>query len=127
MAKLETFDNKQTNWEGLWWHAECNGFSSKAIDLSALRQFKGKVRLYIRKNKSYEGGKNGRPNYQFCIKDARSEAFSSIEVVEDGDGAPMDRDGNRLYTEEEVWKVIHGMQREYGLSYGNDLISDYVY
>lgn len=127
MAKLETFDNKQTSWEGLWWHAEYNGFSSKAIDLSALRKFRGKVRLYIRKNKLYEDGKNGRPNYQFCIKDAQSEVFNSLEVVEDGDGTPRDRDGNRLYTEEEVWQVIHGMQREYGLPYGNDLISDYVY
>ena len=66
MTKLETFDNKQTKWEGLWWHGEYNGFSSATIDLSALKQFKGKVRLYVRKNKFYENGKNRRPNYFFA-------------------------------------------------------------
>lgn len=126
MAKLETFEKRQTNWEGLWWHSEYGGFSSAVIDLSALKKFKGKVRLYVRKNKFYNNGENGRPNYCFCLKDAESEVFNMAEV-EDDDFVPTDRDGNRLYTEDEVYRVIHGMQMEYGLSYGNDLISDYIY
>ena len=127
MAKLETFDNKQTNWEGLWWHSEYNGFSSACIDLSALKKFKGKVRLFVRKNKFYNKGENGRPNYHFCIKDANADVFHILEVEEDEDEDCLrDKDGNRLYTEDEVWKVIHGMEVEHGLSYGDNLISDFV-
>ena len=85
MGKLESFDNKQTKWEGLWWHPEYNGFSSTVIDLSVVRKFKGKVRLYVRKNKFYNGGENGRPNYCFSLKDADSEVFNTLEVVEDDD------------------------------------------
>ena len=123
--KLTAFDSMKTNWEGLWWHPEYNGFSSAVIDLSTLKKFKGKVRLYVRKNQFYNGGENGRPNYHFCIKDAESEVFRILEVEEDDD-TPRDKDGNRLYTEDEVYAVIHGMESEYGLSYGNDLISDYI-
>ena len=124
--KLEAFDNMATNWEGLWWHPEYNGYSSAVIDLSVLKKFKGKVRLYVRKNKYYNNGENGRPNYNFCIKDAESEVFRTVDVEEDDD-TPRDRSGNRLYTEDEVYQVIHGMESEYGLSYGNNLISDYIY
>ena len=85
MSKLESFDNKQTKWEGLWWHPEYNGFSSTVIDLSAIRKFKGKVRLYVRKNKFYNGGENGRPNYCFTLKDANSDVFNLLEVEEDDD------------------------------------------
>ena len=124
---METFENKQTNWEGLWWHSEYNGFSSAVIDLSILKKFKGKVRLYVRKNKFYNNGENARPNYCFCLKDAQADVFHTLEVIEDDeDDYPKDKDGNRLFTEEEVWRVIHGMEIEYGLSYGNNLISDYV-
>ena len=123
MAKLETFDNKQTKWEGLWWHGEYNGFSSATIDLSALKQFKGKVRIYVRKNKFYENGKNGRPNYFFCIKDSKADVFHLLEIEDEEN----ENETERLYTEEEVYQVIHGMESEYGLSYGNNLISDYLY
>jgi hypothetical protein len=61
------------------------------------------------------------------LKDAQADVFHTLEVIEDDeDDYPKDKDGNRLFTEEEVWRVIHGMEIEYGLSYGNDLISDYV-
>lgn len=128
MPKLEVFDNRQTNWEGLWWHSEYNGFSSACIDLSALKRFKGKVRLYVRKNKLFNRGENGRPNYHFCLKDANAEVFHILEVEEDDD-TPRDKDGNRLYTEEEVRKIINGVMRDtqYGFSDPYDLLpSDYV-
>ncbi len=80
---LKTFDAKQTTWEGLWYHPENGGFSSSALDLSKLKGFKGKVRLYVRKNRFYNGGENGRPNYTFCLKDAESETFRTIDVVDD--------------------------------------------
>ena len=80
---MEVFDGKQTRWEGLWWHPEYNGFSSSAISLSDLRKFKGNVRLYVRKNKFYHNGENGRPNYCFSIKSADSPTFKTLEVEED--------------------------------------------
>ena len=129
MGKLELIDGKQTKWEGLWWHPEYNGFSSTAISLADLRKFKGNVKLYVRKNKFYNGGENGRPNYNFTLKDANAKVFKLLEIEDsdEDDDVYRDNDGNRLYTEEEVWQVIHGMEIEYGLSYGNNLISDYVY
>ena len=129
MGKLELIDGKQTKWEGLWWHPEYNGFSSAAISLADLRKFKGNVRLYVKKNKFYNGGENGRPNYNFTLKDANAKVFKLLEIEDsdEDDDVYRDNDGNRLYTEEEVWRVIHGMENEYGLSYGNNLISDYVY
>lgn len=78
--KLEPFDAKQTNWEGLWWHPEYCGFSSASINLSKLKQFKGNVRLYVRKNKYFNGGENGQPNYRFCIKDANADVSHALEV-----------------------------------------------
>ena len=32
----------------------------------------------------------------------------------------------RLYTEEEVYQIIHGMQSYHGLPYGDDLIEDFI-
>lgn len=81
--QLEAFDRKQTNWGGLWFHSEYNGFSSEVINLAELRKFKGKVRLYVRKNKFFNNGENGRPNYCFCLKDADSETFWTPEIEED--------------------------------------------
>ncbi len=126
MGKLESFDNKATRWEGLWWHPEINAFTSGAINLADIKKFKGAVRLYVRKNKFFNGGENNRPNYNFSLRDANSENSSLLEVEDIEDDVPRDSNGSRLYTEEEVYKVIHGMENEYGLSYGNNLISDYV-
>lgn len=81
--KLESIEGMSTNWTGLWWHPEYNGFSSAVIDLSELRKFKGKIRMLMRKNKFYNGGENNRPNYNFCLKDADSPVFETLEVSED--------------------------------------------
>lgn len=83
MSKLQVFDGKTTNWEGLWWHPEYCGFSSATISLAELRKFKGNVRLYVRKNKYFNGGENGRPNYNFCLKDADAQVFHTLEVEDD--------------------------------------------
>jgi len=80
--KCEVFDSKQTNWIGLWYHPEYNGYSSSAFSMAALKAFKGPVRVYMRKNKLYEQGSN-RPNYCFCIKDADSETFQEVEVTDE--------------------------------------------
>ena len=79
---LEPFDRKQTDWHGLWWHPDQCGYTSSVIDLSTLRKFKGKVRLYVRKNMYYIKG-SSRPNYNFCIKDAESDTFEETQIKDD--------------------------------------------
>ena len=82
MGKLETIEGKQTSWAGLWWHPEICGFSSQAIDLSQLRKFKGAVRLYMRKNRYFNNGENNRPNYNFQLRDAKSDNPTEL-IVDD--------------------------------------------
>jgi hypothetical protein len=103
MGRLEPIDGKITSWEGLWWHPEYNGFSSAVISLANLKKFKGKVRLYMRKNKYFNGGENGRPNYNFCLRDADADIFNTLTVEDDR------YDGERLYTEEEVRTIVNGV------------------
>lgn len=139
MSKLEVFEGKQTTWGGLWYHPETASFSSASIDLSVLKKFKGTVRLYVRKNKFYNKGENGRPNYCFCLKDSASPSFSVIEVEEDkaceknacyyneDDDCCYDNDGNRLYTYSEVEKAIFEANDD-GYNHITDIIvEDYIY
>lgn len=139
MGKLETIDGKQTSWEGLWWHPEYNGFSSATIDLSQLRKFKGKVRLYVRKNKFYKRGSN-RPNYCFCLKDSESPTFTEIGIEDDEtevddesrpyqeDGCYYTEYGDRLYTHSEVQYAIDCAARDGQRGYGpgDNIVSDYL-
>ena len=115
---LKVFDGKQTNWEGLWWHPEYCGFSSASINLSKLKEFKGTVRLYVRKNKFFNGGENGRPNYHFCIKASDSEIFRDLDVVDEEkrpyfeDGIYYSEEGDRLYTRGDTRAIINGTFRD---------------
>lgn len=141
---LEVIDGKQTNWTGLWYHAEYGGFSSAAFDLSELKKFKGKVRLYVRKNKFYSRDTD-RPNYNFCLKDAKSETFDNIWVVEDGfepDAVAQrifeDKDdseiaeiieralGVKLYTRDEAQIAVNGATRSALNGYTDNLVEDYI-
>ena len=79
MGKLEPIENKRTAWQGLWFDHSTNRYSSAAFNLSDLKKFKGSVRLIIRKNKFYENGKNGRPNYVFMLIDSKAEDAKVLE------------------------------------------------
>lgn len=103
MGKLAPIDRKQTEWEGLWWHNEYKEFSSAVLSLADIKKFKGKVRLYVRKNKNFNGGENGRPNYLFCLKDANSDNSHEWNVIDD--------DSERLYTEDEIRAIIEDVVR----------------
>lgn len=141
MGKLEPIEGKSTSWEGLWWHPEYNGFSSSVIDLADLRKFKGKVRLYVRKNRFFNRGENNRPNYLFCLRDADSEVFKLLEVIDDEDCEDEDwqerhaqlegevwytGSGDRLYTRDEVRKIINGTFDDvcYGFSDPYDILPE---
>lgn len=130
---METFKAMQSDWIGLWWHPEYNGFSSAIINLAQLKKFKGTVRILVRKNKYFNNGENNRPNYRLCIKDSSSPTFCDLGVVEDEDATGEDDwryapDGQYLYTEEEVRRVMHGACRDGQGGYDpfDLLISDYL-
>ena len=124
MGRLEPIDGKQTKWEGLWWHPEYNGFSSAVLDLSDLRKFKGRVRLYVRTNKFFNGGENGRPNYNFTLKDSDADVFHILEVEEDEE--PGEK--TRSFTYDELQALINRVACDVGgeSSYGEYLVTDYI-
>ena len=126
MAKLETFDKKRTEWEGLWWHPECGAFYSKAFNLASLKDFKGTVRLYVKKNKFFNNGQNGRPNYLFSLQDSKSEIVAEFEVegIEE-----EDEEEERKFTYDEVQDIINKVACYIGGDgeYGEHLVSDYIY
>lgn len=136
MSKLKTFDQKQTNWLGLWWHPKYGGFYSSVISLSELRKFKGKVRLCVRKNKYYNKGENNRPNYCFSFKEADADVFNLIKVIDDDieyatkdeEGYWKTNNGDRLYTYDEVRIVKDGAcyDGKDGYYPGDLLVEDYV-
>lgn len=123
---METFEGKQTKWEGIWWHPEYNGFSSAAINLSKLKQFKGYVRLYVRKNKYYCGGTNNRPNYMFCIKDSNSPTFHDIDIKDDETTLLEDM---YCFTHEQLQQLIDRVACSVGgdSEYGMNVVGDYIH
>lgn len=131
---LETFEGKMTNWEGLWWHPEYNGYSSASFNLSQLKKFKGVIRIYVRKNKFFERG-TSRPNYHFCIKASNSNSADDLKVKDEisepylEDGIYYDKDGSRLYTEDEIRAIINGTVQDVknGITDPYDILpSDFV-
>lgn len=124
--KLKPIEGKSTSWAGLWWHPEYNAFSSEAINLSNLREFKGNVRLYVRKNKYYNGGENNRPNYNFCLRDANGEVFNLLDVVDIEEDTAEETE--KLYTREELEAVKRGacLDGQRGYEPSDLLIEDYI-
>lgn len=130
--KLKSFERQQTTWEGLWYHPEQLGFSSAVINLSKIKAFKGTVVLYVRKNKYYKEGSN-RPNYVFSIRDAKSEAPVTPDVIGDTEYATKDEngvwhtgDGERLYTHSEVQYAIDGATEDARNGYTDNIVEDYL-
>ena len=85
MGKLEPFDNKRTQWSGLWYHNDSHCFTSSTFSLADIRKFKGNIRLVVRKNRYYNDGENNRPNYVFMLIDSKAERYSAFPVVDDND------------------------------------------
>lgn len=133
---LNKFEGKETKWEGLWYNPEWHSYSSAVINLSALKEFKGQVRLVVRKNRFYNKGENNRPNYIFSIKDSQLSEFKDIEVKEaeenrkpyydEREDAYYTEDGERLFTKSEVIKVMDGANYDGLRGYDDILVSDYI-
>ena len=135
-TRKQDFVQKQTQWEGLWYHPELHKFTSAAFNLAALREFKGAVRLVVCKNRYYNNGENGRPNYSFTIRDCKADNARDLEVTDietgryayfdDEDEVYRDEDGARLYTGEEVRKIINGTHADarYGICDPYDILPE---
>lgn len=81
MSKLELMENTTTRWEGLWYHPESYLFTSRVFSLETFRGFSGSVRLYVRKNRHYNGGENRRPNYHFWLRSTDTEDAEGLELL----------------------------------------------
>lgn len=107
---MKTFDGKKTSWEGLWYHNESHSYWSSAFSLAKLREFKGNVRLFVKKNRYYEKGGN-RPNYVFSIQDSKSES-PKIATVEDASEQGLDEFCQAYITAEDAASVANFMLDE---------------
>ena len=128
MAKLEVIDGKQTNWCGLWWHPENCSFSSSVISLAQLKKFKGNVRLVVKKNKFFNKGENNRPNYTFCLRDAKADNPFVFEIEDIDTEDDYGDDEEKLYTYEDC-KTVMRMSWYYaneGYPYGHFCVDDFV-
>lgn len=141
MDKLEKFEGKQTNWQGLWWHPEYNGFSSGSISLAELKKFKGNVRFYMYKNKKADSKINNQPDYLICLKDSQSPTFQRSSIFRrfevEGDcinemkydkenDCYYDKKGERLYTYDEVQHAINEATYDTERGYTDNIVRDYL-
>lgn len=109
--------SKKTEWQGLW--KQRNGlYTGKKLLKKDLQELPTGTHLIIRYNKFYEADTN-KPRFVYCFAD--KEATDKISA----DIALQDYYG-KTYTEEEVYRIIHAIETEYGLEYGNNLIEDYL-
>ena len=117
---LKVIDGKQTEMGGLWWHPQQASFSSQTINLSQLREFKGNVKLIVKKNAFYKQGTN-RPNYVFWLRDSNAEDAIELTVEDTEEEA-------RRYTYEDLLACIRGACEDGRNGYdAYDLLpSDYI-
>lgn len=91
MGNLNPIDGQRTDWQGLWYHPENGCFTSCTFSLADLRKFKGRVKIIVKKNKYYNKGMNGRPNYVFMICDSQNKKYLPLTLIEEED---EDNDGD---------------------------------
>ena len=131
--KCQNFDKKTTSSIGVWYDKVAHNFKSAVIDLSALKDFKGTVRVVLIKNKFYEKDSN-KPNYVMYITDSKSSNPRVIEIldydVDNIDSVDLDDDDDEIevYTREQVRKIINGTASDirYGLDEYDILPEDFA-
>ncbi len=76
------FADRQTKWEGLWYHPKEHNFTSAAFNLAALKEFKGTCRIRMFKNLYKTKGDN-KPTYLFTIASTTVDPSDArlLEVV----------------------------------------------
>lgn len=111
--------SKKTGWQGLWKQRD-GLYAGKKILKKDLQELPTGTHLIIRYNRFYEAG-TSRPKFVYCFADKEAtDKMSADLTMQDYYYA------GKTYTEEEVYKIIHGIEIEYGLEYGNNLIEDYL-
>lgn len=113
MMKSEAFDNKKTETIGLWRQPGTATYMSMAISLAQIKKYKGKVRIFVRRNKFYKKDSN-RPNYVLWLCDSDSENCEEFEVID----ADENEDMIAVFTREDVRKIINGAYDD--CKYGHD-------
>jgi len=80
---MNTFDKKQTNWEGLWYQKNGQYFQSAVIDLSKLKDFKTRLISDVVTGKIDVRGIEI-PEYEYVDEEAGSdtEDADSEEAIE---------------------------------------------
>lgn len=121
MAKKINIQDRVGKWEGLWYHPESHSYTSSVFNVNSLRDYKGNFQIIARRNRLHKDGDN-KPNMIFMVCGSDYPNTKDLEFEEPIEESPKER----LYTEDEVYKIIHGMEEYYGLSYGNNLIEDYI-
>lgn len=106
-----------TKWLGLWAQERQGFYAGQTIKKADIPKY---TRIVLRYNKFYEKDSN-RPRFVYCFADSKEYKSKCvpIEIVDN-------MDEERLYTEEEVYQIIHGIQEHHGLPYGEDLIEDFI-
>lgn len=74
---MEKFSDCHTRWEGLWYHPENHNYTSAALNLASLKDFKGNCRVRMIKNR-FKG--EGKPTYLFTISSLTED--KDIEEIE---------------------------------------------
>lgn len=125
MSKKINIQDKAGKWEGLWYHPESHSYTSSVFNVNSLRDYKGNFQIIARKNRLHKDGDN-KPNMIFMVCGSDYANAKDLEFEEMDNEPPKEERKERLYTEDEVYQIIHGMEEYYGLSYGNNLIEDYI-
>ena len=121
-----------TKWEGLWLQ-EGSSYSGYPIKKSEIPKY---TRLIVRHNKYWKkDNEPPTPRYVYCFADADGyEAYCRPLITNEGractvyvnDGGWYKENGERLYTEEEVRKIINGTVDDvkYGISDPYDILPE---
>ena len=78
---MKIFERQKTDWVGLWKDEDNKMYISPSVNLKPFKDFKGNVRVIVRKNKFYTKGSN-RPQMQLMIVDSQSMNAKDIEPYE---------------------------------------------
>lgn len=129
---MESFNNKKTEWIGLWEQNEGHNSFSSSFSLKNLRDYKGNVRFILKENPSYEEGLR-RPRYLLAIvpsDTARKDL--QVESDESDDDADIEyvvrvSDVKRIM-KDEIYDVENGVcYADAALAHGMYMLEPYSF
>lgn len=117
-----------TKWQGLWAQERQGFYAGQVIKKTDIPKY---TRLVMRYNKFYDKDSN-RPRFVYCFADSEGYEDRCIQVELDNGKPYKDgetyytEDGDRLYTKDEVRKIINGTVSdvEYGIHDPYDILPE---